>query len=169
MGIKSYELEKQKTDSLDSYDCLVIDTTGELSAWYYASDIVVIGKSFLANGGQNPVEAVFAEKPVLLGPNMQNFASLTSDLIAKGVKPQYYFISGSGSKQHFTKKNLKLISKSLNEEQKKYNIKLSGGDTVRASKVSFSITTIGFSKYIVERNKAKLNDCLLYTSDAADE
>lgn len=77
------ELEKQKTDSLDSYDCLVIDTTGELSAWYYASDIVVIGKSFLANGGQNPVEAVFAEKPVLLGPNMQNFASLTSDLIAK--------------------------------------------------------------------------------------
>ena len=34
--------------------------------------------------GQNPVEAVFAEKPVSLGPNMQNFASLTYDLIAKG-------------------------------------------------------------------------------------
>ena len=65
-----------------------------------------------------------------------------------GSLPQYYFISGSGSKQHFTKKNLKLISKSLNEEQKKYNIKLSGGDTVNANKVSFSITTIGFSKYI---------------------
>ncbi len=78
------ELESQETDSLDSYDCLVIDTTGELNAWYYASDIVVIGKSFLAQGGQNPVEAIFAEKPVLLGPNMQNFASLTSDLIAKG-------------------------------------------------------------------------------------
>ncbi|HIG83333.1 MAG TPA: 3-deoxy-D-manno-octulosonic acid transferase [Verrucomicrobia bacterium] len=78
------ELESQETESLDSYDCLVIDTTGELNAWYYASDIVVIGKSFLANGGQNPVEAIFANKPVLVGPNMQNFASLTSDLKANG-------------------------------------------------------------------------------------
>ncbi|MDC0048363.1 hypothetical protein OAL09_03380 [Verrucomicrobia bacterium] len=78
------ELESQETELLDSYDCLVIDTTGELNAWYYASDIVVIGKSFLANGGQNPVEAIFAKRPVLVGPNMQNFASLTSDLKAKG-------------------------------------------------------------------------------------
>ncbi|MDE0570820.1 MAG: 3-deoxy-D-manno-octulosonic acid transferase [Verrucomicrobiales bacterium] len=78
------ELESQETESLDSYDCLVIDTTGELNAWYYASDIVVIGKSFLANGGQNPVEAIFANKPVLVGPNMQNFAALTSDLKANG-------------------------------------------------------------------------------------
>jgi 3-deoxy-D-manno-octulosonic-acid transferase len=78
------ELESQETELLDSYDCLVIDTTGELNAWYYASDIVIIGKSFLANGGQNPVEAIFAKKPVLVGPNMQNFAALTSDLKAKG-------------------------------------------------------------------------------------
>ena len=78
------ELESQETGLLDSYDCLVIDTTGELNAWYYASDIVVIGKSFLANGGQNPVEAIFANKPVFVGPNMQNFALLTSDLKAKG-------------------------------------------------------------------------------------
>lgn len=78
------ELESQETELLNSYDCLVIDTTGELNAWYYASDIVVIGKSFLANGGQNPVEAIFAKRPVLVGPNMQNFASLTSDLKANG-------------------------------------------------------------------------------------
>ena len=55
--------------------------------------------------------------------------SSISDLIAKGVKPEYYFISGSGNKKKFTKKNLKLISRSLNQEQKKFNIKLSGGDT----------------------------------------
>ncbi|MED6298511.1 MAG: glycosyltransferase N-terminal domain-containing protein [Verrucomicrobiota bacterium] len=90
------ELESQETESLDSYDSLVIDTTGELNAWYYASDIVVIGKSFLANGGQNPVEAIFAEKPVLLGPNMQNFASLASHLKAEGgvlqVKDEFELI-----------------------------------------------------------------------------
>ena len=74
--------------------------------------------------------------------------SSISDLICKGVKPEYYFISGSGNKNHFTKKNLKIISKSLNQEQKKYNLKLSGGDTTNSNKISFSITTIGYSKNI---------------------
>ena len=31
--------------------------------------------------------------------------SSISDLICKGVKPEYYFISGSGNKKQFTKKN----------------------------------------------------------------
>jgi len=94
--------------------------------------------------------------------------SSISDLIAKGVKPEYYFISGSGNKKQFTKKNLKMISKSLNQEQKKYNFKLSGGDTTNSTKVSFSITTIGFSKNIVERNKARLNDDIYVTGNIGD-
>ena len=94
--------------------------------------------------------------------------SSISDLICKGVKPEYYFISGSGNKNHFTKKNLKMISKSLNEEQKKYNLKLSGGDTVTSKKISFSITTIGFSSNIIERNKARLNDDIYVTGNIGD-
>ena len=94
--------------------------------------------------------------------------SSISDLIAKGVKPKYYFISGSGNKNQFTKKNLKMISKSLNQEQKKYNLKLSGGDTTNSNKVSFSITSIGFSKNIVERNKARLNDDIYVTGNIGD-
>ena len=94
--------------------------------------------------------------------------SSISDLIAKGVKPKYYFISGSGSKKNFTIKNLKLISKSLNQEQKKYNLKLSGGDTTNSNKVSFSVSTIGFSKNIVERNKARLNDDIYVTGNIGD-
>ena len=94
--------------------------------------------------------------------------SSISDLIAKGVKPKYYFIAGSGNKKKFTIKNLKLITKSLNQEQKKYNLKLSGGDTTNSNKISFSITTIGFSKYIVERNKAKLNDDIYITGNIGD-
>ena len=94
--------------------------------------------------------------------------SSISDLIAKGVKPEYYFISGSGNKNQFTKKNLKMISKSLNQEQKKYNLKLSGGDTTNSNKVSFSITSIGFSKNIIERNKARLNDDIYVTGNIGD-
>ncbi len=94
--------------------------------------------------------------------------SSISDLIAKGVKPEYYFISGSGNKKNFTKKNLKLMSKSLSQEQKKYNLKLSGGDTTNSNKISFSITTIGFGNKIIERNKAKLNDDIYVTGNIGD-
>ena len=44
--------------------------------------------------------------------------SSISDLICKGVRPKYYFISGSGNKKSFTKKNLEMISKALHHEQK---------------------------------------------------
>ena len=94
--------------------------------------------------------------------------SSVSDLISKGVKPKYYFISGSGNKRNFTKKNLIKISKSLKQEQKKYNLKLSGGDTTNSNKVSFSISTIGFSKNIVERNNAKLSDDIYITGNIGD-
>ena len=45
--------------------------------------------------------------------------SSISDLMCKGVKPEYFFISASGNKKKFTNNNLKKISKSLNQEQKK--------------------------------------------------
>ena len=44
--------------------------------------------------------------------------SSISDLICKGVKPKYYFISASGNNKVFTKNNLSKISRSLKEEQK---------------------------------------------------
>ena len=96
------------------------------------------------------------------------FRSSISDLISKGVKPTYYFISGAGSRSKFNKKNLNIISKTLKQEQKKYNLKLSGGDTTVSNKVSFSMTSIGFSNKIVERNKAKLNDDIYVTGNIGD-
>ena len=58
----------------------------------------------------------------------------------------------AGMSLHFEKTG-KMISKSLNQEQKKYDLKLSGGDTTNFNKVSFSITCIGFSKKIVKEIK----------------
>ena len=91
--------------------------------------------------------------------------SSISDLICKGVKPKYYFISGSGNNKSFSKSNLIKVSKSLKQEQKKYNVILSGGDTVWSKKLSFTITTIGFSKKIIFRNNAKLNDNIYVTGN----
>lgn len=62
----------------------VIDTTGELAAWQHLATLVVVGKSFLAQGGQNPAEAALAQKPVLFGPHMENFTPLVELLLKKG-------------------------------------------------------------------------------------
>ena len=94
--------------------------------------------------------------------------SSISDLICKGVKPLYYFISGSGNKKTFSNTSLKKISKSLDQEQKKYKIFLCGGDTVLSNKLSFSITSVGFSKKIIPRNNAKLGDDIYVTGNLGD-
>jgi len=94
--------------------------------------------------------------------------SSISDLICKGVLPKYYFISGSGNKKTFTKKNLSKISNSLKREQKKYGIYLCGGDTTFSNKLSFSITSLGYSKNIIYRNKAKLYDDIYVTGNLGD-
>lgn len=66
--------------------CYVADTTGELRDWTALADVAIIGKSFLARGGQNPVEAIAARVPVIFGPDMTNFADLVTLLNAeKGV------------------------------------------------------------------------------------
>ncbi|WP_440919145.1 thiamine-phosphate kinase [Candidatus Pelagibacter sp.] len=94
--------------------------------------------------------------------------SSISDLICKGVKPKYYFISGSGNKKTFTKSNLKRISQSLKQEQKKFGIHISGGDTVFSNKLSFTIISVGFSSNIIFRNKAKFNDDIYVTGNLGD-
>lgn len=67
-------------------DVMVIDSTGELRAWLELSTVVIMGKSFLAEGGQNPAEAVMAGKPVVFGPHMENFGPLVDLLLhAKGA------------------------------------------------------------------------------------
>ena len=94
--------------------------------------------------------------------------SSISDLVCKGVHPKYYFISASGNKKSFSKSNLTKISKSLNEEQNKYKIFLGGGDTIFSNKLSFTITSIGFSKDIIYRNKVKVNDDIYVSGNLGD-
>lgn len=64
--------------------CYVADTTGELKDWTNLADAVIIGKSFLAKGGQNPVEAIAAHVPVITGSDMSNFEDLIKLLEQQG-------------------------------------------------------------------------------------
>ena len=94
--------------------------------------------------------------------------SSISDLICKGVLPKFYFIAGAGNNETFSKKNLEKISKSLKEEQKRYNISLCGGDTTFSNNVSFTVTSLGFSNKIIYRNKALVNDDIYVTGNLGD-
>jgi 3-deoxy-D-manno-octulosonic-acid transferase len=69
-------------ETCDRQCVFLIDSTGELRDWTAHADVVIIGKSFLASGGQNPCEAIIAGKPVIFGPHMENFEPLASRLAA---------------------------------------------------------------------------------------
>ena len=91
-----------------------------------------------------------------------------SDIVSKGVYPKYFFLSASLKKNSLNKRKLNEIIKSLKEEQKMYNIKLSGGDTTRSNTNSFTVMTVGFSNKIVKRNNCKLNDDIYVTGNVGD-
>ena len=94
--------------------------------------------------------------------------SSISDLYCKGVKPKFIFIGASGNNLSFSKKKLELVYKSLKQEQKKYKFKLSGGDTTKSNKTTFTITSLGYSKKIIQRNKCKNNDDIYVTGNLGD-
>ena len=152
--IKNYfqKLSKKSQSSLNLNDDVFFDKKNRLVV---SVDTYIEGKHFI--DFKNPQLAI---KKII--------RSSISDLICKGVKPKYYFISGSGNKKSFSKTNLLKIKKSLNEEQNKYEISLGGGDTVFSNKLSFTITSIGFANGIVYRNNAKINDDIYVTGNIGD-
>ncbi len=60
----------------------IANTTGELRSWFPLAELIVIGKSFCGEGGQNPVEPILCGRPVVVGPHMENFSDVIADLLA---------------------------------------------------------------------------------------
>lgn len=63
---------------------LVVDSLGELAGMYSRADLVFVGGSLNGWGGHNVLEPVAYGKAVVVGPYMQNFRRITSDLLASG-------------------------------------------------------------------------------------
>ena len=62
-------------------DVLLVDTTGELKAFYEVATLVFVGKSLTAQGGQNPIEPAALGRPMVFGPFMQNFKPVVQSLL----------------------------------------------------------------------------------------
>jgi 3-deoxy-D-manno-octulosonic-acid transferase len=84
----TYALRSELKSSLPSrvggYDCLLVDTTGELKCFYNAATVIFVGKSLAGVGGQNIVEAAASGRPVVFGPNMQNFQAIARQFVEAG-------------------------------------------------------------------------------------
>lgn len=65
-------------------DCLLVNTTGELTAFYERATVVFIGKTLKAKGGQNPIEPAVLGKPIVFGPHMENFAEIARSFVEAG-------------------------------------------------------------------------------------
>ena len=69
-------------------DCLLVNTTGELKYFYEHAAVIFVGKSLTAEGGQNPIEPGALAKPMIFGPNMQNFADVVRNFVAQDAAVQ---------------------------------------------------------------------------------
>ena len=92
-----------------------------------------------------------------------------SDLYCKGIPPSSYFLSLALNKVAFKDSWFKKFKSILNKEQKKFNVRLSGGDTVFSPKLTITIIVIGYSKKKpVLRSGIKLNNDIYVTGNIGD-
>jgi 3-deoxy-D-manno-octulosonic-acid transferase len=91
----SYELAKQydfrtarfseHAQRPDTMQVYVLDAMGELMRFYAASDVAVIGGSFVPVGGHNPIEPGALGLPALIGPHYFNFQVICEQLAQAGA------------------------------------------------------------------------------------
>ena len=76
------EITVNKRYKTGEIQALLVNTTGELKHFYEHATAIFVGKSLTAEGGQNPIEPGALGKPMVFGPNMQNFEAVVSALLA---------------------------------------------------------------------------------------
>ena len=64
---------------------MLVDTIGELSAWWGLADIAFVGGSFGNRGGQNMIEPAAYGAAVSFGPNTRNFKDIVDSLLANNA------------------------------------------------------------------------------------
>jgi len=63
-------------------DIIVLDSMGELSNFYFVSDLAFVGGSLVPIGGHNMLEPVQAGVPVICGNHLHNFQAISRDLLS---------------------------------------------------------------------------------------
>lgn len=64
---------------------VIIDTLGELLLFYAMADFTFVGGSLIIRGGHNILEPAAVGTPIMTGPNMYNFATITEQFNQAGA------------------------------------------------------------------------------------
>ncbi|HEY9050485.1 MAG TPA: 3-deoxy-D-manno-octulosonic acid transferase [Gammaproteobacteria bacterium] len=65
---------RSRNDAInEKTDVYIADTIGELMAFIEKASLVIMGGSLIARGGQNLLEPARLERPIIVGPHMENF------------------------------------------------------------------------------------------------
>jgi len=78
-----YRLRSSLSCAADRFDVFLLDSIGELSAFYGFGDICYMGGSLVPKGGHNPIEPASQGLPVLFGPHMEDFSEIADTLVEK--------------------------------------------------------------------------------------
>ncbi|KFM15327.1 Thiamine-monophosphate kinase protein [Marine Group I thaumarchaeote SCGC AAA799-O18] len=90
----------------------------------------------------------------------KSLVSCISDFAAKGVKPVFGIVSLTIPKR-YSKLNIVNLAVGVKKTAKEFQIKILGGDTNEGKELVISFSLFGFSKKIVKRNGAKINDLII--------
>ncbi|HDS02246.1 MAG TPA: 3-deoxy-D-manno-octulosonic acid transferase [Firmicutes bacterium] len=71
-----YSVERRSGSLSWDKDVILWDTMGELDMVYRYADLVLVGGSWIPQGGHNFIEPALWEKPILVGPHMHNFQEI---------------------------------------------------------------------------------------------
>lgn len=81
-------------------EVMVVDTIGQLPRFYALATVVFVGKSLTAKGGHNIIEPAMFGKPVVIGPQMQNFRDITRAFCSADAVVQVEDASGLAAAVH---------------------------------------------------------------------
>ena len=64
-------------------EVILLDSIGELRDVYPLAEIVFVGGSLIAHGGQSILEPAFHGKPIVTGAHTENFSAIVEDFLSK--------------------------------------------------------------------------------------
>jgi 3-deoxy-D-manno-octulosonic-acid transferase len=71
------------------------DSLGEMNFYYSSANVALLGGSFLPFGGQNLIESIACECPILMGPHTFNFKEVAHQASHMGAARQVLDVSAA--------------------------------------------------------------------------
>ena len=118
-------------------DVLIVNTFGDLPAYFNISDIVFLGGSFVSKGGHNPIEPAINNCVILTGPHIYNWQNIYDEML----KNKACFMSNEILKLEKNIRNLFKDNKEINK-MKNRSKKLAQKNFFDSEKLIYSINNI---------------------------